>query len=185
MKPLKLAWIGLVLCCSAQAQAPASALLSKAWHEYSLQAWPQASSLFKQTLNHPESSERHKRDARFGLAMITQFDPRDPNPAAAGSQYEALLASQPKGDRRLLLLSLYAQCLWETGQHEQADRTWQELINQHPDSLISQDALLQRTLAHMKAIDNQETEAAIHYLEAVLLKLPKATPARPGHTAIS
>jgi tetratricopeptide (TPR) repeat protein len=163
-----------------QGATPASDLLTQAWHEYRLQSWGQAESLFYQVMKHPDSDKQNVLDAEMGLAMITQFNTRKPNPSMAATKYETLLKKVSAGERALLLKSLYADCLWQSGQTSKADTIWSALFEENLDSLVVQDALLQRTLMHMKGERDPETAKAIAYLDTTLTKLPPLSVTSPG-----
>ena len=151
--------------------------LHKAWREYQFQEWTQAETLFKQVISTHGPSSPAGFDARCGLAMIKQFNTRKPDPAGAREDYSELLQTNPEGERYILLTSLYAECAWQTGQTDQADKAWQSLFDNHPASILTQEALLQRTLLHMRGSNDKETANAIAFLKKTMSSIPQSNKA--------
>lgn len=154
--------------------------LDRAWTEYSFQAFDMAEALFQEVAQqHPQTNTRNL-EARAGLAMIRQFDTRRQDLAQALREYRTLLAEGLDGEPAILVQALLAECISASGNLAEANRLWDELIRTHTESIVAQDALLQRTYHNMTSWHSPETAQAIAYLQDMRTLFPAPTPDRPG-----
>ncbi len=170
------------VCCLFAAAANANDAaheLAKGWEEYGFLAFDDARVSFSRVQNLSPSVEQDQ-EARIGLAMIQQFDERRGNRQQAISIYQQLLAEGITAEPAALAKSMLAECLALEGDLPQAIDIWDRVIAAHPDSIIAQDALVQRTYFIMRDWDSASTHKAITELNQLRTAFPSPTPERPG-----
>ncbi len=160
-----LTW-GAVVCLAEEPTA-----LERGWTEFQFQMFDEAEVLFEKA----EGDE-----ALIGQAMTLQFREKNPAPEKAVEIYRSILAKEPAANVALLAESLLAEALWETGESEEADELWHNVITSHSDHIVAQDALLRRTVAHVGDLTSEQTQNAITYAEARRAELTPPTVERPG-----
>jgi tetratricopeptide (TPR) repeat protein len=153
----------------------------RAWDEFGFQSFDNAQRLFMELEQAAAATPAQRREALIGLAMVAQFDERRPNLARAEALYRRALADESlTGQPRLLAEAMLAETLAMAGRLAEADALWDTLIRRRPASLIAQDALIRRTVAHLTTFAAPETAAAMAYCTARAAEMPAATPDNPG-----
>lgn len=152
--------------------------LARGWEEYGFLAFDDARASFSRVQSHSPSLEQ-QQEARIGLAMILQFDERRGNRRQAISIYQELLEEGISGEPAALVMSMLAECHALEGDLPQAIKTWDRVIAEFPDSIIAQDALVQRTYFIMRDWHSASTRKAIADLIELRTAFPAPTPERP------
>jgi len=159
--------------------ADPAALLAEGWQEYQFQSFDKATRLFDEAVGAAADGET-RIQARTGIAMVAQFREQGRDLDRAEGIYREILKEGPTGERLCLVQSMLAECLASKGKLEEADRLWDAAVSGFPNSLLAQDALLRRTVAHLKGFDSEESMEAIRYLEARRTVFPPADRERPA-----
>lgn len=169
----------LLLCTSFAKAEDAAAALASGWTEYSFLAFDDAHASFSRVLE-MEPSPAEAREARIGMAMIQQFDERRGNIKSAIEIYEQLLNEEITGEPAALVRSLLAECYAAEGRLSEAGKLWDGVISEFPDSIVAQDALVQRTYAFMQDWDSHATSQSITNMLQMQASFPTPTPQKPG-----
>lgn len=172
----------LSACGQAKPDAAALDLLRDAWKEYQYREFDEARALFAEAFKKSARKE-DKLQALTGQAFCLQFGKR----ALAGvSDFEGAIALYRKaleiaaGDRKFepFFKAMLAECSWrvyslngDDAKLKDAEDIWASLATDAPKSLVSQDALLFKTLAGTDSFADEgnveKMKDAAAYLESL------------------
>ena len=165
--------IGLLVFCSGVAFANTQTL-SKAWDEYEFQSFDTAYKLFND-LSLSSDDKSLQNQAKLGLAMVQHHREKGRKVSEAWAGYEALIASDADDTIKSMAKLFLGTLAIEKNDLAKGNELLEMVIHTDPGSILSQDALLRRTLYNMGNYDDEKSASAIAYLEAQLANIPEET----------
>ena len=159
--------------------------LRTAWDEYGFQAWKNANRIFAEVAAAPEASGVEKLQARFGLALVMQYQLPGDDPAAARGMYEALLKDVPAGDvLRAVILGQIGSCLFEQTAADYAqgrEFLRKALAEQTADVFITQEIIVRLLASYLQRPSLKEFREGLTAADELLPKMAEGALASVAH----
>jgi hypothetical protein len=169
---------------AAAGETPATRLRA-AWDEYGFQAWSNTRRIFAGVAASAAASAAEKHQARFGLALVTQYQLPGYDPAAARGMYEALLRDVPAGEAlRAAILGQIGSCLFEqTPADYDQGRVFlrKALAEQTADAFITQEISVRLLASYLQRPSLKEFKAGLAVADELLPKMPRGTLTSVAH----
>jgi len=151
--------------------------LERAWAEYNFQSYDLAESYFQKVLD-GEPTPEEALEAKLGMGMTLQFTESGADLDGAKALYEEILDAGLGPERRALVQTFIADIHIERGETEKALAVLDELIRDHAQSVLGQDALIRKLLLTMGPYGSEQSLAAAREAEEVLAGI-EASKERP------
>lgn len=177
--PALLAWGSVLAFAQGSLASESRALLQQGWKEYGFQSFDAAKKQFS-LAGRTTDDDADRREAQLGLAMVDQFCETGVDLRGAVEVYRRLLKEDAGDTVAGMAANFLAEALAAQGALDEANRLWAEVISEHADTMVAQDALLRRTVANLAAPRSDRTREALEYLEEERKRFPSPTPERPG-----
>ncbi|MGA0368809.1 MAG: tetratricopeptide repeat protein [Kiritimatiellia bacterium] len=152
-------------------------LLERAWEEYRFLSLDQAEKYFKQVRAEDGDPERI-RQAMLGIAMARQYREGNPDYESAETLYQEILEMNAEGEIGVLVRSNLADLYLVRGQEEKALALLNDLIDNHLQTVIGQDALLRRIQITMGDFGSERSVQVARAAEGLLAEV-QSSPERP------
>lgn len=165
---------GIVLTRTASVPPPPAAL-QEAWDEYGYQAWKNAARLFAGVEAAATATPEEKLQARFGLALIRQYQMPGQDPEGAVSLHKQLLDEVPADSPlRVAVLEELGSCYLDKPAANVAkarDYFRMALAEAPPGSFAAQDAALRLLASYMRRANRADFQEGLKVADDLLPQL--------------